>query len=233
MRGVLDSGVPDALEFSRRGHGDGEETWYHVRLAPDRDALGAIVGLLVSIREITQMKRTEQAHAHQALHDPLTGLANRTLLMDRLEKALVRLERNPGRLALYFIDLDGFKVVNDEHGHEVGDRLLIDVARRLEGIARQDDTVARLGGDEYVVLCDGVPTADIESIAGRLVSTLAESFDVEGASFARSASVGVMVTDDPHASASGLLHAADSAMYCAKLAGRNRFEVFDPSVVIA
>ncbi len=228
MRGVLETGHSDDIEFSGIEAPSGEPSWFHLRLSPDREASGGIVGVLVSIRDVTGLKRAEQAQAHLALHDPLTGLANRSLLMDRIGKALIRLERTPGLLAVFFIDLDRFKDVNDSYGHEVGDRVLVDVARRLELIARRDDTVARLGGDEYIVLCERVTLVDVEAIAGRIVAALTEPFGDEGASFQRSASVGVMVTDDPCASASSLLHGADSAMYRAKMAGRNRFEVHQP-----
>ena len=226
-----------ALQHISRGAASGfpeleappsEASWFHLSLSPDLDATGAVVGVMGSIRDITHIKRVERSLAYQALHDPLTGLANRTLLMDRLGKALAQLERAPGRIGLLFIDLDHFKQVNDTHGHAVGDRILLDVARRLKAVARRGDTVARLGGDEFVLLCDNVEPGRIESIADRLLSSLSEPFNDVGPSESPSASIGTATTDDPQASASGLLHAADSAMYRAKTNGCNRVEISSP-----
>ncbi|MCL3861050.1 bifunctional diguanylate cyclase/phosphodiesterase [Actinotalea sp. K2] len=229
LRRVLETGEPDDVEFAVSSGTEGEETWFHTTVSPDRDASGAIVGVLTSVRDITDIKRAEQALAHQAMHDSVTGLANRYLLMDRLEQAVVRMARYPSRLALFFVDLDHFKSVNDTYGHEVGDHVLIEFARRLEHVARREDTVARLGGDEFVVLCDRVMTDhDVAEIGNRVVRALAEPF-VEGPVSVRlSASVGAVVTDDPQARASDLLRSADTAMYRAKQDGRNRFQVFDP-----
>lgn len=221
---VLDTGRPRELEFPELEAPRSAALWFHLSLSPDLDSTGAVVGVMGSIRDITHIKRAERSQAYQALHDPLTGLANRTLLMDRLGKALARLERAPGRIGLLFIDLDHFKQVNDSHGHAVGDRILLDVARRLKTVARRGDTVARLGGDEFVLLCDNVEPGRIESIAQRLLSSLSEPYDDMGPFPSPSASIGTATTEDPQASASGLLHAADSAMYQAKTNGRNRFE---------
>jgi diguanylate cyclase (GGDEF)-like protein/PAS domain S-box-containing protein len=222
---VLDTGRPRELEFPELEAPLSAASWFHLSLSPDLDATGAVVGVMGSIRDITHIKRAERSQAYRALHDPLTGLANRTLLMDRLGKALAQLERSPGRIGLLFIDLDHFKQVNDTHGHAVGDRILLDVARRLKAVARRGDTVARLGGDEFVLLCDNVEPGRIEAIAERLLHSLSEPFDDVGPS---SASIGTATTEDPQSSASGLLHAADSAMYRAKTNGRNRFEVSPP-----
>ncbi|WP_155859375.1 bifunctional diguanylate cyclase/phosphodiesterase [Cellulomonas sp. KRMCY2] len=226
---VLETGEPDDIEFSVHSSPDGEEEWFHTTLSPDRDATGAVVGVLTSMRDITEIKRAEQALAHQATHDSLTGLANRYLLTDRLGQALVRMERSPNRLALFFVDLDHFKDVNDSYGHEIGDRVLVETARRLERAGRRQDTVARLGGDEFIVLCGRVPTDDdVEAIAERIVHALAEPFDAGTVTLRLSASVGAVVTSDPQAGSSTLLRSADAAMYRAKESGRNRFEIFDP-----
>lgn len=228
LRAVLQNGEPGEIEFSARDP-QGDEKWFHTTLSPDRDASGALVGVLTSTRDTTEIKRAEQALAHQAMHDSLTGLANRYLLKDRLGQALVRMERAPNRLAVFFVDLDRFKDVNDTYGHEVGDSVLVEVARRLERAGRRTDTVARLGGDEFVVLCDRVPTADdVQQIADRIVHAMAEPFEVGTLTLRLSASVGAVVTDDPGAGASSLLRNADSAMYRAKEGGRNQFEIFDP-----
>jgi len=230
---VLDTGKPDDVEFSVQNSPDREKAWFNIVLSPDHDATGAVVGVLTSMRDITEIKRAELALAHQAMHDSLTGLANRYLLTDRLNQALVRMGRFPSSLALFFIDLDYFKVVNDTHGHEVGDRVLVDVARRLEQAVRREDTVARLGGDEFIVLCDRVITNDqVYEIADSLVRTLAKPFADRTLTFPLSASVGVVVTDDPQAGTTGLLHRADSAMYRAKESGRSRFEISNPDGIM-
>ena len=222
---VLHTGRPRELEFPELEAPLSAAAWFHLSLSPDIDGTGTVVGVMGSIRDITHIKRAERSQAHQALHDPLTGLANRTLLMDRLGKALAQLERAPGRIGLLFIDLDHFKQVNDTHGHAVGDRILLDVARRLKAVARRGDTVARLGGDEFVLLCDNVEPGRIEAIAERLLHSLSEPYDDVGPSSSPSASIGAATTENSQTSASGLLHAADSAMYRAKTNGRNRFEV--------
>jgi diguanylate cyclase (GGDEF)-like protein len=225
LQQVLDSGEPLEVEYAGQTLADGDESWFHLSVSSDRDATGAVVGVLASTRDITEIKRAQQALTRQALHDPLTDLANRYLLMDRLGGALDRLGRRPGRLTLFFIDLDHFKAINDCYGHEIGDRVLVEVARRLERVARRVDTVARLGGDEYVVLCDHVMDVGVSMVAQRIVDALAVPFDDGMVAFPLSASVGASVTDNALVGASGMLHSADSAMYRAKLSGRNRFEI--------
>jgi diguanylate cyclase (GGDEF)-like protein/PAS domain S-box-containing protein len=168
---------------------------------------------------------------HQALRDPLTRLPNRLLLMDRARQALTRLHRGGGVVALLFVDLDRFKAVNDNFGHDVGDRLLISVAERLMEMMRDSDTVARLGGDEFVILGEEIETdAEALALAERVVSTLNEPF-VSGAVEATiHASVGVSVTHDPDRDPEGMLREADIAMYRAKRAGGRRPEMFDESL---
>ena len=207
------------------------EGWFHTTLSPELGHDGSVVGVLTSTRDVTANKRAEQALAHQALHDSVTGLANRYLLMDRLSRALVRLERSPGSVALFFIDIDRFKVVNDTYGPDVGDRLLVELARRLSTVARREDTVARLGGDEFVLLCDRLASDEhVREIAARVVRALGEPFEDDGVVLQVSASVGAAVTDDPTASPADLLRHADSAMYRVKQGGRNHFHVFDGNV---
>lgn len=228
LKKVRDTGTPGELEYSRVGPG-GQEGWFHTTLSPENDADGAVIGVLTSTRDITANKAAERALAHQAMHDSLTGLANRYLLMDRLTRALLRMERAPGRVVLYFVDVDQFKSINDTYGHDVGDHVLVELARRLSAVARRDDTVARLGGDEFVVLCDRITTDEhVREVAGRLVRTLAEPFQDGDARVQMSASVGAAVADDATVSASELLHNADAAMYRVKQGGRNHFHVFDP-----
>ncbi|MBS0444414.1 MAG: EAL domain-containing protein [Proteobacteria bacterium] len=183
--------------------------------------------------------KLQQANAElqeRALLDPLTGLSNRVLFEDRLAHALERLTRSTldrnaartaGRLAVLFVDLDGFKPVNDSLGHAAGDLVLKDAARRLRVAAREDDTVARVGGDEFLVLMEGVPTlADCVQLARRLVQALAEPFDVAGQQVRISGSIGIVVHPDQGQRDKLVAH-ADAAMYAAKRAGGNTYALFE------
>ena len=172
----------------------------------------------------------EEDTRHRALHDPLTGLPNRTLFMDRLAHALARRERGGGLVAVLFMDLDHFKVINDSLGHEVGDRLLHAFAPRLEQALRPSDTVARFGGDEFVVLCEDLHgEADAILLAERILATLETPFEIETHELFTSATIGVALareTPTPEA----LIRDADAAMYRAKARGRGRYELFDQAM---
>ena len=170
----------------------------------------------------------EQEMRRRALHDPLTGLPNRTLVVDRLAQALDRDARRHGTTAVILLDVDHFKVVNDSLGHDAGDQLLLAIAPRLVAAVRPGDTVGRLGGDEFVVLCEDVPDRDTAArVAGRLVDAFAEPFMLEGEVHHLSASVGIARTGEGGATPGELLRNADAAMYRAKERGRDRFELFD------
>ena len=159
--------------------------------------------------------------AHLAVHDPLTGLANRALLADRLDRALARARREGRPGALLLLDLDGFKAINDARGHAAGDRALVAVAERLRGCVREVDAVARLGGDEFLIVFDGIgAAAEARRVAGRIRAALAEPLrpDDGGALLALSASIGVAVFAGREAPAD-LLRRADGAMYVAKRTG--------------
>ncbi|MEZ4417686.1 MAG: EAL domain-containing protein [Gemmatimonadota bacterium] len=192
-----------------------------------RDGTGQVLGAVVALHDITDQRRAEEALRRQALHDPLTGLPNRALLLDRLGNALARARRNQDNIALLFLDLDNFKVVNDGLGHSVGDRLLVTLAARLEEFLRVGDTVARLGGDEFVVLCESVQDLDeVEGIVSRLRAVLSSPVLIDGNEVHPTVSVGIAwasAADTPET----LLRDADTAMYVAKEAGRNRHAVFD------
>jgi diguanylate cyclase (GGDEF)-like protein/PAS domain S-box-containing protein len=167
----------------------------------------------------------------QALHDPLTKLPNRTLLMDRARQAMSRLYRSPGVLAMLFIDLDKFKAVNDNLGHDVGDRLLVAVSERLSELMRDSDTIARLGGDEFVILAEELENEDeAMALAGRVLDALEEPFPLGTAEVAMLASVGVSIAQDSETDPEAMLREADLAMYKAKGAGGRRLEMFDESL---
>ncbi|MGD8279297.1 MAG: diguanylate cyclase, partial [Gemmatimonadota bacterium] len=147
------------------------------------DADGTVVGAVVALHDVTDQRRGEELVRRQALHDPLTGLANRALLFDRLTNALARADRHGTRLSVFFIDLDRFKIINDGLGHAVGDRLLVETATRLVDCLRPGDTVARLGGDEFVILCEDIEDGeDEDTIAERVCASIREPVDVDGKS---------------------------------------------------
>ncbi len=189
---------------------------------------GTVDYLSAIARDVSDLKAAERALAEQATHDSLTGLPNRLLLLDRLRHALERSRRQPVELAVLYVDLDRFKVVNDSLGHVAGDRLLVQAAERLRGVVRSADTLCRLGGDEFVVLCeDLVRRSDVLEIARRVVDAFERPFGIEGAEAYVTASVGVALGSGHDDTAESILRDADVAMYRAKDRGRSRFEMFD------
>jgi diguanylate cyclase (GGDEF)-like protein/PAS domain S-box-containing protein len=167
--------------------------------------------------------RDEERMRHEAVHDPLTGLANRTLLRDRLEHALARSERETGATAVLFVDLDNFKRVNDEHGHAAGDAALVELGRRLQTAVRPGDTIARMGGDEFVALCEDVSEESALTVGRRLLEAIQLPFMSGGVEHELSASVGIALG---HSDPDALLANADTATYRAKAAGRGRIELY-------
>ncbi len=189
-------------------------------------ALGEQASIALSrARLYSQAEESKERLAYQAFHDPLTGLANRSLLMDRLEHAQARARRRTDSLAVLFMDLDDFKVINDSLGHVVGDRLLVGVAERLSSCVRPQDTVARLGGDEFVALLEDLgDEGDAVRVAERIIEELRIPFAVDGNTLHTSASLGIAFDS---ASGEDLLRAADTAMYRAKARGKGRYEIFE------
>jgi diguanylate cyclase (GGDEF)-like protein/PAS domain S-box-containing protein len=195
-------------------------------LDPD-EALCEVMGQIgTQLGRVVERELARERLTHHALHDPLTGLPNRTLLLDRLEVALS--QRSRGSVAVVFIDLDHFKLVNDSLGHTAGDRLLCSAATRLRAVVRPGDTVARFGGDEFVVLAEAVADErDTEGLAERITSALAEPFDLSGEEVFVTGSIGIALSGHGDCTATELLRDADAAMYRAKEDGRARHEVFD------
>ena len=226
-RAVAAGGSVVEAELARRV--DGQELWLGVRLV-DLSADPDVRGVVVHATDITERKRAEQTLAHQAFHDGLTGLANRALFADRLEQALRHNARRGETAAVVFIDLDGFKQINDTLGHQVGDTLLQEVGERLSSTIRAGDTLARLGGDEFAILVEQVTGPDGARSAGdRVLAALTGPIRIGNQVLTVSGSVGVAISGDD-ATSDSLVRDADIAMYAAKSAGRGRVAVFDPSM---
>jgi len=195
-----------------------------------RNADGTMRNYVRVFTDVSLLKETQRKLEQLASFDTLTGLPNRRLLHDRLEQALLRAGRHQASMALMFIDLDGFKEVNDTLGHDVGDLLLREVAVRLATCVRASDTIGRFGGDEFVIILEGADLpADCERVGVRIVAALAIPFDLDGHHVRTAASVGIAIYPSDGTSATALLKNADSAMYKSKRMGRNRFEFFSDS----
>ncbi|WP_298993019.1 diguanylate cyclase domain-containing protein [uncultured Pseudokineococcus sp.] len=201
---------------------DGSVVPTTVALAPLGGGADEGTHLVLHVEDAGPRKALEAELSHRALHDPLTGLANRTLFRDRLAHALARARRAGDDTSVLFLDLDGFKAVNDEHGHHVGDAVLVQTAHRLQENLRPGDTAARWGGDEFTVLCEGVGAPAGAAVAARLVAALAQPLRVEGHVLVPGCSVGLASAselDDPLGEEE-LLRRADAAMYASKSARR-------------
>ena len=208
---------------------DGHEVWVRdeAYAMPDDTQSGRQVsqGLLI---DVTDRKRLESKLINDALHDPLTGLANRVLLRDHLERALARQGRTEGTAALLFVDLDDFKRVNDSYGHAAGDQILVQVAQRLVGAVRAEDVVARQSGDEFAILLGQVGSGDEAILAAeRLLRELRRPILLGGRSVVVGGSIGITLAADQDATLEDLVTQADAAMYAAKAAGKDRYAVYE------
>jgi diguanylate cyclase (GGDEF)-like protein/PAS domain S-box-containing protein len=189
-----------------------------------------IRGFVVNSRDVSERKELEQQLEHRALHDPMTGLANRALLLDRLTHTAARSARSNSRYAVLLIDIDDFKPINDTLGHAVGDAVLSTIAQRLTRVVRSADTVARIGGDEFAVLIeDSRADADAAKAAGRVLAAMSRPIHAGGAAVELTASIGIAY-DEGGLDPGNVLRNADIAMYLAKRAGKDRFEIFETAM---
>ena len=208
---------------------DGEERWVDFSAAViDVGGRPAVLGTAF---DITKRKEAEEQIKNLAYHDALTGLPNRLLFNDRLSVAVAQAHRQGYRLAIFFLDMDRFKVINDSLGHSLGDRLLQGVARRLQSAVREGDTVARLGGDEFILLLPALNrTEDVAKVAEKILDSLKLPFRLEGRELYSTASMGISLYPDDGADAETLIKNADTAMYRAKEQGRDNYQLYTPAM---
>ena len=209
-------------------HADGTYRWQDVTLTNRCDD-PSVDGIVVNFHDISERKIVEAQLAHVAYHDRLTGLSNRTDFVRRLELAVSRARREHLTTALLFLDLDRFKVVNDTYGHNMGDRVLIEVAERLRSCVRAEDTIGRFGGDEFTILVEDVTDLRATELAERVTAALRQPMKVSGRDMPVTASIGLVVAESSNLP-DDLLRCADLAMYFAKENGRARWELFDPAM---
>ncbi len=227
------SGDADQVRYSKRFlHKNGRIVMAEVSICSARDENGKTLYFISSVRDITEERALATQLSYQALHDPLTGLANRALFDDRLVQAKSRVERHNELGAVLLLDLDDFKGVNDVFGHLIGDQLLVSIAKRFEKVTRTSDTICRFGGDEFLYLAEGLTSPDeAEKIAGRLLTALDEPFTFDDVHLEQHASVGIVVWDSKSTNTNvELIQNADASMYEAKRRGHGHLVVFTPEI---
>ena len=225
----LEQGASGDVEYRVR---DARGSWIDVEtLATNLVGDGAVEGIVLNTRDVSDRKALERRLLHQASHDTLTGLPNRMLLRDRVEQALARRRRSGAPLAVIFLDLDDFKNVNDTLGHAEGDAVLQEVARRLDSCIRSCDTATRLGGDEFAVLIDDLTDeSQAMTVAERILESLAQPLDVAGRTVEPTGSLGIAFAVDGRDTADALLRDADAAMYLAKDRGKGAYAIYEPAM---
>ncbi len=208
---------------------DGTQRWLHVRGRVILNEEGEAVRLIGSLSDATERKEAENRLRYEATHDRLTGLANRAMLLEKLEQAVSRSKRSRlYRFALMMLDFDRFKIVNDSLGHDAGDQLLNSIADRFRQIARKHDTACRIGGDEFVLLMDNVKDEqEVIDLATQVVETMREVHDIQGHPVTSTASIGIAISHERYQDSSEMLRDADTALYRAKAEGKDRFVMFD------
>ncbi|MBF2065192.1 MAG: diguanylate cyclase [Calothrix sp. C42_A2020_038] len=207
---------------------DGKSIPVGDNVAPIRDLDGNITGAVLVLQDISQRKQMEARLVRNAFYDALTSLPNRVLFLDRLRQAFERAKRrNNYRFAVMFLDLDGFKAINDRYGHGMGDNLLVEISQRLNLCLRSGDTVARFGGDEFAVLLEDIKDVkDAVSVAKRIQEALKQPLRLNGQELITTASIGIALSSKNHEEPGRLLHDADIAMYRAKQEGKAKYTVF-------
>jgi len=224
-KAILSGNVFSDVFINRRK--DGSLYYEEKTITPLRDTDGRISHFVATGKDITERVQTQERLAYMAQHDPLTELPNRTLLLDRLKQSLAGARWHNKRVAVLFVDLDRFKTINDTLGHEVGDRLLQQLAGRFQHSVHEGDTVARFGGDEFVILLDDVASEeDIVNVAQKVLKALTPPFEVDHQTLYVTASIGVSLFPNDGEDASTLLKNADIAMYRAKEAGKNTYQFY-------
>ena len=204
-----------------------EQTWTIIEAGALKDGNGDVYGYMGAISDITDLKNAQLKMEHLAFYDPLTGLSNRRLFKERLEKSIAECKRRGTYLALLFLDLDQFKRINDSLGHDAGDQLLIEAANRLVSSVRESDTVSRIGGDEFTVLLNDIESShDVIHIAEKILKNLNAPVTLKNQEVSNSVSIGITLGPDDGEDANTLMRNADLAMYRAKSLGRNNFQFF-------
>ncbi len=230
LQTILGSGQVNDFETTRIKK-DGSQIQVSITTSPIRDADGKITGNSVIARDVTERRRLEEIIKHQAYHDTLTDLPNRQLFMDFLSLEVAQARRNETKLAMLFLDLNGFKQINDTLGHSCGDRLLQEVAQRLRASIRESDTVARLGGDEFTVLMpDLAHTDDVGIVLNKILGVFQKPFMLDNFPVEASTSIGVCMFPDDGESCEELMKKADIAMYDAKRSGKNSYQFYNAEI---
>ena len=228
-RRIIESGTMSEIEYSCMVNG--EKKYILERGVPLMDeARGTMLAICGTAVDVTESKRHEEYITHLALHDTLTGIANRQLFMDRFTRAVTATERSGLSVALLFIDLDSFKQINDQIGHEAGDAVLKETANRLCSCVRKGDTVARFGGDEFVIIMDNVRSRDdINPVVKRILEMVARVIPFHGHDCVIGASIGISICPEHGRDVDALITNADDAMYDIKKSGKNNYAYFDPT----
>jgi diguanylate cyclase (GGDEF)-like protein/PAS domain S-box-containing protein len=223
---VMESNEPIIGLVESRRIEDAGTNWTLTTKVPLHDGSGNVVGLLGITREINELKRTELDLQHLATHDQLTGLPNRYLLIDRMSQTLAHAQRARSIFAVFFLDIDDFKLINDARGHEFGDLVLQSLAETLVASVRSSDTVARIGGDEFVIILETLGgRQDAKQVADKILRRVATPFTVDGHEVHMTVSIGIGFHPDNAGDAEVLLRASDYAMYLAKSQGKNGWQV--------
>ncbi|OIO73296.1 MAG: hypothetical protein AUJ57_04660 [Zetaproteobacteria bacterium CG1_02_53_45] len=221
---LLEHGVWAGEIWNRRKNGEIYPEWLSITAV--RNSAGNVTNFVSIFSDISRQKEVEQKLSHMAHHDQLTGLPNRTLFSDRLEHALAHAGRDKHKVGLMFIDIDGFKAVNDNHGHDIGDALLCEIARSLKALVRDADTVARVGGDEFVIVLENLlHVEDMVQVAEKILEHFSIPTMAAGIACDIGCSIGIAVGPDDSSDADDLVKKADTAMYLAKTSGKQQYRI--------